>query len=67
MKIAYVVDQFYTDTLKFLLELNKEHECIIYMDIDLYENGTSNLNSCLCGNFNHVACVLKGKGRYEKD
>lgn len=38
MKLAYVVDQFYTDALKFLLELNKEHECIIYMDIDLYEN-----------------------------
>ena len=36
-------------------------------DIDLYENGTSNLNSCLCGNYNHAACVLKGKGRYEKD
>ena len=38
MRFAYVVDQFYTDTLKFLLELNKEHECIIYMDVDLYEN-----------------------------
>lgn len=38
MKLAYVVDQFHTDSLKFLLELNKGHESIIYMDIDLYEN-----------------------------
>jgi hypothetical protein len=38
-------------------------------DIELYENGTESINSCLCGHYNHVACVLqgKGKGRYVKD
>jgi hypothetical protein len=35
-------------------------------DIELYENGSSNLKSCLCGDYNHAACVLKGKGVYEK-
>jgi hypothetical protein len=35
-------------------------------DIDSYENGSINIDSCLCGNYNHVACVLKGKGQYEK-
>ena len=35
-------------------------------DIDSYENGSINMNSCLCGNYNHIACVLKGKGQYEK-
>lgn len=27
-----------------------------------YEQGSSSVNACLCGNYNHVACVLKGKG-----
>jgi len=43
-------------------------------DIELYENGssnvnTSNVNTCLCGHYNHVACILKGKGKgkYEKN
>jgi hypothetical protein len=36
-------------------------------DIELYENGSSTLNKCLCSTFNHAACVLQGKGVYEKD
>ena len=35
-------------------------------DITLYENGNMNINSCLCGHYNHASCVLQGKGRYEK-
>lgn len=37
-KIAFIVDQFYTDILKFLLNLHEEYELILYMDIDLYNN-----------------------------
>jgi len=36
-------------------------------DISLYENGEYNVTSCLCGNYNHVACVLQGKGRFKKN
>lgn len=35
-------------------------------DINLYENGKSDISSCVCGNYNHVSCVLQGKGRLEK-
>lgn len=38
MKIAYLVDQFYSDNLQFLIELHKDHELILYNDIDLYGN-----------------------------
>jgi hypothetical protein len=31
-------------------------------DITLYENGTNNILECVCSKYNHVACVLKGKG-----
>ncbi len=31
------------------------------IDVDDYKN--TSVNSCLCGNYNHVACVLKGKGK----
>lgn len=58
MKIAYVVDQFYTDTLKFLLELNKEHECIIYMDIDLYENRRIYTNDYTNIEFKSTVCFI---------
>jgi hypothetical protein len=31
-------------------------------DIYLYENGSINMNTtCVCGNYNHIACVFKGK------
>jgi cytidine deaminase len=36
-------------------------------DITLYENGNKNINSCLCGHYNHVSCVLKVKGIFEKN
>ena len=36
-------------------------------DIESYENGIcNNISPCLCGNYNHVSCVLQGKGRFEK-
>ena len=35
-------------------------------DIDLYENGNMNINSCLCGHYNHVSCILQGKGGFDK-
>lgn len=35
-------------------------------DIGLYENGKNNVSSCLCGHYNHVSCILQGKGNYEK-
>lgn len=35
-------------------------------DIDLYENGSNNLDTCLCGHYNHIACVLKGKDDFQE-
>ena len=35
-------------------------------DVDLYENGDCNISSCVCGNYNHVSCILQGKGKLEK-
>ena len=35
-------------------------------DIELYENGKANINSCLCGHYNHAACILQGKWNFEK-
>lgn len=36
-------------------------------DISLYENGKSTISSCLCGNYNHAACLLQGKQKcFEK-
>ena len=36
-------------------------------EIENYEQGSVVINNCVCGNYNHVACVLKGKGRYLKE
>ena len=30
-------------------------------DVISYEEGRKEINSCLCGNYNHVACIIKGK------
>ena len=30
------------------------------VDIDEYENGDKRIHSCVCGNYNHIACVLQG-------
>ena len=38
----------------------------INSDISLYENGIENIDSCLCGHYNHVSCILQGKGRFEE-
>lgn len=35
-------------------------------DINLYENGVDVVPSCVCGNYNHVSCILKGKGRFKQ-
>jgi hypothetical protein len=35
-------------------------------DIDIDNHKKLNINSCLCGDSNHIACTLKGKGVYGK-
>ncbi len=35
-------------------------------DVELYENGKRTISSCVCGNYNHVSCVLQGKGKPKK-
>lgn len=35
-------------------------------DITSYEIGKSKISSCLCGNYNHAACLLQGKCCFEK-
>lgn len=35
-------------------------------DIELYESGKKSINSCLCGHYNHVSCLLQGKRKFEK-
>ena len=35
-------------------------------DVEMYEKGESNINSCFCGNYNHIACIIKGKDRFPK-
>ena len=36
------------------------------VDISSYELGDTKITSCLCGNYNHAACILQGKCRIEK-
>lgn len=31
------------------------------VDINLYKKGEKKVSKCLCGNYNHVACIIKGK------
>ena len=41
--------------------------CLPYdSDISSYENGNSNISSCLCGNYNHACCILQGKWNFGK-
>ena len=35
-------------------------------DLELYESGKRTISSCVCGNYNHVSCVLQGKGKPKK-
>lgn len=35
-------------------------------DLYQYENGTKNIDTCLCGHYNHVACILRGKDVLQK-
>ena len=35
-------------------------------DIASYERGVNNVSPCVCGHYNHVSCILQGKGCYEK-
>lgn len=30
-------------------------------DISSFKNGGINVSSCLCGNYHHAACILKGQ------
>lgn len=36
------------------------------IDLTLCKNEELKINECLCGNYNHVACILSEK-RFEKD
>lgn len=36
------------------------------VDISSYEIGNKKITSCLCGNYNHAACILQGKGNIGK-
>lgn len=48
-----------------LLEnLYKKRFCIPMEDSVMdYEKGDKQVKECLCGNYNHVACIIKGKER----
>jgi hypothetical protein len=35
-------------------------------DVDMHNFDHNQINACLCGNFNHVACIFKGKQSFEK-
>ena len=35
-------------------------------NIELYEKGHEHVSACVCGTYNHVSCILQGKGRYEE-
>ena len=35
-------------------------------DITSYESGEQKVSSCLCGHYNHAACIMKGKIRPDK-
>jgi len=41
-------------TKRFCLPINS--------NVELYENGTRQIDSCLCGHYNHISCVLQNKG-----
>ncbi len=32
-------------------------------DVQSYEMGDTTVDSCLCGKFNHVSCILRDKGK----
>lgn len=34
------------------------------VDVNSYKTGKEKITSCLCGNFNHAACILQGKDRF---
>ncbi len=36
-------------------------------NIEKYENGEQQIPSCICGHYNHIACVFRGKDRYIKE
>lgn len=54
--------------MKYLLEkMFIKRFCLpIDSDIELYENGNKMINPCLCGQYNHVSCVLQGRCVFEK-
>ena len=35
-------------------------------DIESYENGDDCVSPCVCGHYNHISCVLQGKGKFDK-
>ncbi len=56
------MNQQILDTL-FLKRFHLPHNS----DISSFENGESKISSCLCGNYNHASCILKGQQKcFEK-
>jgi len=54
-----------TNMITILDKLFMKRFCLpAYANISDYESGNSLVNSCYCGNYNHIACVFKGKDRY---
>ena len=53
--------------LNLIDKMFKKRFCLsVNDDVELYENGSININPCLCGHYNHVSCILQGKWKYEK-
>jgi hypothetical protein len=53
--------------LNLLEKMFKKRFCVsVDTDIELYENGSININPCLCGHYNHVSCILQGNLNFEK-
>ena len=36
------------------------------IDIESYKNGKQDISQCICGNYNHIACILQGKDYFCK-
>lgn len=39
----------------------------VNVDISSFEIGKAKVPNCLCGNYNHAACILQGKKRGFKE
>lgn len=52
---------------RFIDKLFIKRFCLPYdTNVEIYEKGYMNVSSCLCGDFNHISCVLKGNNDFEE-